>query len=167
MAVVTKLRDIKYRRRIPVSSGVTLYGIMDETGYLREGEVYVVQERSPEGGRWELIRNKVAVTRSPAMHPGDVQVVDAIGVPANSPLKRLSNVVVFSQYGSRDLASQLSGGDLDGDLYNIIWDERLIPTAAYPPAHYPRVIAPELDRPVEPNDMSAFFVVGQVRPSVW
>ena len=41
MAVVTKLRDIKYRGRIPVEMGHTLYGIMDETGYLREGEVYV------------------------------------------------------------------------------------------------------------------------------
>lgn len=41
MAIVTKLRDIKYRGRIPVKSGHTLYGIMDETGYLQEGEVYV------------------------------------------------------------------------------------------------------------------------------
>ena len=41
MAVVTKLRDIKYRGRIPVEKGYTLYGIMDETGFLKEGEVYV------------------------------------------------------------------------------------------------------------------------------
>lgn len=41
MAVVMKLRDIKYRGRIPVPLGHTLYGIMDETGELAEGEVYV------------------------------------------------------------------------------------------------------------------------------
>lgn len=41
MAVVTKLRDIKYRGRILVEAGHTLYGIMDETGVLAEGEVYV------------------------------------------------------------------------------------------------------------------------------
>ena len=45
MTVVAKLRDIKYRGRIPVADGVTLYGVTDETGYLKEGEIYVV--RSP------------------------------------------------------------------------------------------------------------------------
>ena len=42
MTVITKLRDIKYRGRIPVANGATLYGVADETGYLREGEIYVV-----------------------------------------------------------------------------------------------------------------------------
>lgn len=32
MTVITKLRDIKYRGRIPVAEGVMLYGVMDETG---------------------------------------------------------------------------------------------------------------------------------------
>lgn len=126
MAIVTKLRDIKYRGRIPVKGGVTLYGIMDETGYLREGEIYVVTETPPEGGRKVHVQPNVIVTRSPAMHPGDVQIVNAVDVPQYSPLKQLSNVIVFSQHGSRDLPSQLSGGDLDGDLYNVIWDERYV-----------------------------------------
>lgn len=43
MTVITKLRDIKYRGRIPVPEGVTLYGVTDDTGYLREGEIYVVR----------------------------------------------------------------------------------------------------------------------------
>ena len=114
MGVIQKLRDIKYRGRIPVESGVTLYGILDETGYLQEGEVYVVTERGPEGGRQELIRDRVIITRAPVIHPGDVQCVNAVDVPPDSPLKRLSNIVAFSQWGARDLPSQLSGGDLDG-----------------------------------------------------
>jgi hypothetical protein len=44
MAVITKLREIKYRGRIPVENGITLYGIMDETGYLKEGQIYVVTQ---------------------------------------------------------------------------------------------------------------------------
>jgi len=52
------------------------------------------------------------------MHPGDVQVVNAVNVPEHSPLKQLRNVVVFSQHGARDIPSMLSGGDLDGDLYS-------------------------------------------------
>ncbi|KAK3617197.1 hypothetical protein LTR56_025453 [Elasticomyces elasticus] len=158
MAVVNCLRDIKYRGRINVSEGVTLYGIMDETGYLKEGEIYVVTEKAPDGGRREEIRNEVIITRSPAMHPGDVQIVNAVGVPEDSPLKKLSNVIVFSQHGNRDLPSMLSGGDLDGDIYNCIWDHRLKPGFVSTPADYPKVAPVELDRPVTAKDMSDFFV---------
>lgn len=54
MVLVTKLRDIKYRGRIPVDSGYTLYGIMDETGYLQDGEIYV-SIPSPE--HWHIRRH--------------------------------------------------------------------------------------------------------------
>lgn len=67
-------------------------------------------------------------------------------------------MVVFSQHGARDLPSQLSGGDLDGDLYNVIFDQRLRPSQTYVAAEYPRLKAVELDRPVTAADMSDFFV---------
>lgn len=137
---------------------VVLTPLQDETGYLREGEIYVVTERAPDGGREELIKNNVIITRSPALHPGDIQVVNAVNVPVTSPLKQLSNAVVFSQHGKRDLPSQLSGGDLDGDLYNVIWSAGLVPRTTYMAADYPRVSAPSLGRPVTGKDMSDFFV---------
>ncbi|KAI7469590.1 RNA-directed RNA polymerase [Hortaea werneckii] len=158
MALVNHLREIKYRGRIPVEQGFTLYGIMDETGFLQAGEVYVATQAPPKGGRDDRPRERIIVTRSPAMHPGDVQIVNAVSVPHDSPLKRLSNVIVFSQHGDRDLPSQLSGGDLDGDLYNVIFDRRLIPEFTYCAADYPRVKPVELDRPVTRQDMSDFFV---------
>lgn len=158
MTVVSKLREIKYKGRIPVDEGVTLYGIMDETGFLKEREIYVVTEKAPEGGKRILVRKNVVVTRSPAMHPGDVQVVDAVDVPEDSPLAKLRNVVVFSQYGERDIPSMLSGGDLDGDLYNVISLPQLVPSITYAPADYPKVPPIELDRVVRSKDMSDFFV---------
>jgi len=158
MVVVSRLQDIKYRGRITVEQGLTLYGIMDETGYLQEGEIYVVSEKGPEGGRVELIKDNVVITRSPAMHPGDIQVVNAVSVPDHSPLKELMNVVVFSQHGDRDLPSCLSGGDLDGDIYNVVWDPRLVPETVCTPADYPKVTPVELDREVTAKDMSGFFV---------
>lgn len=176
MAVVTELRDLKYRGRIPVKDGMTLYGIMDETGYLKEGEVFVITERPAisaassgidgnedidhcvPGGKQVLVQNNVVITRSPAMHPGDVQLVNAVDVPVTSPLQELRNVVVFSQHGARDLPSQLSGGDLDGDLYNVIYDRHLRPIHTYVAARYPRATPVELDRPVKAKDMSDFFV---------
>ncbi|KID94539.1 RNA-dependent RNA polymerase, partial [Metarhizium majus ARSEF 297] len=60
-----------------------------------------------------------------------------VSPPDSHPLRDLRNCVVFSQKGSRDLPSQLSGGDLDGDLET-------------PP--------PPLDRPVARDDMAAFFL---------
>lgn len=158
MAVVTKLRDIKYRGRIPVESGHTLDGIMDETGTLAEGEVYVVTESSPDGGQKVLLQNGIVVSRSPAMHPGDVQIVNAVDVHPKSPLKRLSNVIIFSQHGERDLPSQLSGGDLDGDQYHVIFDRRLIPPTTFPAAAYPRMTAEALDHEVTRQDMSDFLI---------
>ena len=112
MVVITKLRDMKHRGRIPVKNGVTLYGIMDETGFLEEGQIYVVVEKPPQGGKQVLTGGRVVITRSPALHPGDVRIVQAVDVPEDSPLGKLRNCVVFSQHGSRDLPSQLSGETL-------------------------------------------------------
>ncbi|KAK4997696.1 hypothetical protein LTR66_002926 [Elasticomyces elasticus] len=164
MAVLAKLRDIKYRARIPVDGGVTLYGVMDETGFLQEGEIYVVTKK-PTNEPGEFVKQvltggRVAVTRSPALHPGDIRLVKAVDVPESSPLSHLDNCVVFSQYGARDLPSQLSGGDLDGDLYNIIFDQRLMPQQylIHPPADYTRVSAIDIGKEVNAKDMADFFL---------
>lgn len=158
MMVVSQLGAVKYKGRISVDEGVTLYGTMDETNHLKEGEIFVITEKAPEGGKRVLVQNNVVITRSPAMHPGHIQVVNAVDVPANSPLQKLPNVVVFSQQGKRDLPSQLSGGDLDGDLYNIMWSSRMVPRTPSLAADYPRVQAQELDREVNLKDMIGFFV---------
>lgn len=157
LAVLVKLQEIKYRSRIEVEQGITLYGIMDETGILKEGEIYCPME-TEANGREVLIRRNVTVTRSPALHPGDVQVVNAVDVPKDSPLNRLHNCIVFSQHGDRDLPSKLSGGDLDGDLYNVIYDPRLTPRLVTSPADYPRVQEVPLDRAVVKEDIVDFFI---------
>ncbi|MCJ1312216.1 hypothetical protein MMC25_005890 [Agyrium rufum] len=156
MAVLMALREVKHRARIPVSKGVSLFGIMDETGYLKEGQVYCTVKSKKS--RSYILTGRVVVTRSPALHPGDVQLADAVRVPVSSPLRALHNCIVFSQFGDRDLPSQLSGGDLDGDIYNVIWDVDLQPTQTFSPADYPRVTPLELDRPVEIHDMATFFL---------
>lgn len=57
-----------------------------------------------------------------------------------------------------------SGGDLDGDLYNVILDKQLVTSATHQPAAYPQVSAMELDRTVTRKDMSDFFVVSSPAP---
>lgn len=157
VTTLSLLRQLKYRSRILLENGVTLLGIMDETGFLKEGEIYCVFEQK-QGKKVILKAESIAITRAPALHPGDIQVVKAVSIPLDSPLQELNNCVVFSQHGHRDLPSMLSGGDLDGDLYNVIWDRDLIPKATYEPADYPRVTPLDIGRQVTGEDMSDFLV---------
>lgn len=153
--IQVQLREIKYRSRIPVKDAVTLYGVCDFTGLLGEREVYV--NFATESDSY-VLEGRVAITRSPALHPGDIQVVNAVDVPNDSPLSLLTNCVVFSQKGPRDLPSMLSGGDLDGDLYNIIYRDDMIPVRTDAPADYARARAIDIGRSVTANDMAEFFI---------
>jgi hypothetical protein len=111
--VLREVRLLKHKARIPVEDGVTLFGVMDEFGYLGEEEVFITFD-NPQGAHYPDLHNRsVIVTRSPALHPGDIQIRRAVVPPPGHPLCSLSNCIVFSQTGDRDLPSQLSGGDLE------------------------------------------------------
>lgn len=155
-SVMMQVRVMKYRARIPVPLGLILYGIMDETGLLAEGQIFCTFMGDKK--KQILVGRNLVITRSPALHPGDAQVVEAVRVPKDSPLLSLSNCICFSQRGDRDLPSKLSGGDLDGDLYNIIWDPGCRPTHYCVPADYPRQLAQDIGRTVGRDDMTDFFV---------
>ncbi|EAA34169.1 hypothetical protein GE21DRAFT_3662 [Neurospora crassa] len=157
--VLRELRLLKHKARIPVPYGVTLFGVMDETGLLREGEVYVTFETVDGRFKDPPTAGPVVVTRSPALHPGDIQIAHNAIPPAGHPLRELKNCIVFSQNGERDLPSQLSGGDLDGDTFNVIWDQSIVATLrTFAAADYPRVEPLKLNREVESKDMADFFV---------
>lgn len=130
-------------------------GLMDETGELEEGEIFC---HIDDSGKRSILTGEIVITRAPAMHPGDVQICRAVTVTAGSPLHALRNCVVFSQKGTRDLPSQLGGGDLDGDLYNLIFDPRFRPKRISEAANYPRVKGRELGRPVNTEDMVDFLL---------
>ncbi|KAI9739001.1 MAG: hypothetical protein M1818_005315 [Claussenomyces sp. TS43310] len=158
MAVLVELRELKYRSRILVEQGVTLYGIMDETGFLEEGEIFCIMD-TPRGTQKVITGERLIITRAPALHPGDIRRVRGVTVPDDSPLMSLSNCIVFSSKGARDLPSQLSGGDLDGDLYNLIWDPYVILKSVHEPADYPRQTAIDIGRSVTRNDMTDFLIL--------
>ncbi|RAL03916.1 RNA dependent RNA polymerase [Aspergillus ibericus CBS 121593] len=156
--VLKELRLLKHKARIPVHEGITLFGIMDETGFLEAGQVYVTYD--PVKGRHAAPpkAGKLLVTRSPALHDGDIQYAYNSIPPAGHPLTELTNCIVFSSKGDRDLPSQLSGGDLDGDIFNIIWDTDAYPIRTFAPADYPRVSPIDIGRPVMREDMAQFFI---------
>ncbi|KAI6756713.1 hypothetical protein HG530_011311 [Fusarium avenaceum] len=161
--VLRELRLLKHKARIPVDKGLTLFGVMDETGFLEANQVYVTYDKTHglyHGRRINstLKDGRVIVTRSPALHPGDIQIVRQTTPPEGHPLRSLQNCIVFSQKGDRDLPSMLSGGDLDGDIYNIIWDEEAIPKMYFDPANYLRVTPQPLNREVNSHDIADFFI---------
>ncbi|EAU30181.1 predicted protein [Aspergillus terreus NIH2624] len=156
--ILRELRLLKHKSRIPVPQGMTLYGIIDETGYLKENEVFITFDTisglyaAPPGP------GPVLVTRSPALYDGDIQVARNVVPPPDHPLARHKNCIIFSQQGARDLPSQLSGGDLDGDLYHVIWDPIVAKVHTSPPANYARVVPHDIGRVVTTKDMAYFFV---------
>ena len=91
-AATHALREIKYRAHILVPGSVTLIGVSDEYDCLAEGEIYAMVYDEGKATR-DFIEGKVLITRSPQVHPGDVQLVNAVRRPELSHLK---NVVVFS-----------------------------------------------------------------------
>ncbi|TBU35150.1 RdRP-domain-containing protein [Dichomitus squalens] len=134
------LRELKHHARIPVPSldSWTLVGVADVHGELQEGEIFACID-SPTESCLIYLEGPCLISRSPTIHPGDVQVVHAIGrPPAGSALAKesLRNTVVFSIQGERPLPSCLGGGDLDGDLYNVTTRRDLLPSRTYEPASY-------------------------------
>lgn len=156
VALLVELRELKHRTRIPVLEGWHLHGVLDETGILEEGQVVVVG--NVDGVRKFITGERIMISRAPALHPGDIQLVDAIMPHPGSPLLNLANCVCFSQKGARDLPSQLGGGDLDGDRYYIIWDRELNIQIINPPADYPKVKPLDIGRIVRRTDMTDFFI---------
>ncbi|KAG5644736.1 hypothetical protein DXG03_007865 [Asterophora parasitica] len=120
-AVHHVLRLLKNRARIPIPDAWTLVGVADVHMFLKEGEIFACIK--PTHGHIIYLEGPVLISRSPTIHPGDVQIVHAIGPPPDGSCfakEPLPNTVVFSVLGSRPLPSCLGGGDLDGDVYNLI-----------------------------------------------
>ncbi|KAI8148427.1 RNA dependent RNA polymerase-domain-containing protein [Fennellomyces sp. T-0311] len=147
---VSRLKEAKKKAKIHVPDATFALGVLDETNTLEPNQIFF---QFIDG---KVIQGDVVLYRCPCLHPGDVRVVQAVDCPA---LHDLHEVIVFSQKGERDVPSMCSGGDLDGDTYSIIWDNRLFPTNrnADPMTH--KVESPgELNRHVEVSDIQDFFL---------
>ncbi|KAI9493548.1 RNA dependent RNA polymerase-domain-containing protein [Zychaea mexicana] len=153
---VSQLKDLKKKAKVHVPKGAFLLGVMDETMTLQEGEVFCqISGKSNKGRSKRTIQGDVVVYRNPCFHPGDIRVVKAVD---NPKLHHLTDVLVFSAQGFRDVPSMLSGGDLDGDDYTIFWDEELFPKIRnYEPMDYNAEDPVRVDE-VKLIDIQKFYV---------
>lgn len=140
--------NLKKKARILLPESCVLLGIVDPTGTLEEGEVFVqlrkdsfsmhkhghgIKDRKHRMERAEvfssidsladIIQGQVLVTRNPCTHPGDIRLLHCVD---NPDLRYLFNVIVFSSKGERPSCNMMSGGDLDGDVYFVAWDKEMI-----------------------------------------
>ena len=119
--VYSKLISIKYIGKLNDHKCVCLMGVIDETNTLEEDEVYIHLVHSTEYSRInKVLKQKVTVYRSPSLYPGDIKILKAID---NYLLSHMVNVIVFSKKGKRPTFNQLSGGDLDGDRYFVLFND--------------------------------------------
>ncbi|GJJ78907.1 RNA-dependent RNA polymerase [Entomortierella parvispora] len=117
------LEELRKKARIFVPKGAYLLGICDDTGTLKEGEIFVQVSSMETANKRTVIEGSCVVVRSPCFHPGDVRVVRAV---RRRELMHLHDVVVFSTKGLRGIPNMCSGGDLDGDDFTLIWDPNIV-----------------------------------------
>jgi RNA-dependent RNA polymerase len=167
------LKMLKEKARIVVEQGAFVLGCVDETGTLRghmqstDGlksrmvkdvpQIFLQITDKEDSTKATVVTGVCIVGRNPALHPGDIRVVEAVNVPE---LKHLRDVVVFPSTGDRDVPSMCGGGDLDGDDFFVIWDQTLIPPEwHYPPMNYTAEKPTELNRDVNVTDLAKFYVL--------
>ncbi|CAF1566266.1 unnamed protein product [Rotaria sp. Silwood1] len=165
-ACLISIRELLRRTRIRVSPNKArnMFGIIDEYNVLKPDEVFIQYTRrndhedkddSDKRQKTRILSNcKVVVTKNPCHHPGDIRTFTAVN---REELKHLKDVIVFSQQGDRPASHQISGSDLDGDEYAVIWHEDLVPLQtpnAIPFDYDSQKASPELNRPVERNDIN-------------
>ena len=133
-ASLNATRDLltRTRIRVPVDEGRNMMGVVDEYRVLKPGEVFVqftllADNRNRRGAKERskiLNQVKVAITKNPCHHPGDIRTFIAMDYPE---LRHLKDVIVFSQQGDRPAPHDISGSDLDGDEYIVLWEQNLVP----------------------------------------
>lgn len=115
--------------QVYVPEARVLMGVLDETGTLEYGQVYA---HIVEGSLDVELDREVAVFRNPVVLPSDVRVLRAVRDVCPEIRRLYVNCLVFPSRGPGSHAAECSGGDLDGDLFAVIWDPNLIPPIPSP-----------------------------------
>ncbi|KAF3039373.1 hypothetical protein E8E12_006968 [Didymella heteroderae] len=114
--------------KTPLGKATYLYGVADPLGILKPGEVHVqfsssfVDEVTDEK-YLSLKGHNLLVARQPAIRNSDIQKVRAVNYPE---LSHLVDLVVFPSVGPFPLAGKLQGGDYDGDIFWLCWEDKLV-----------------------------------------
>ena len=128
-----KIRDLKSKGKIIDKQSASLIGVIDETRTLKHNEVFVriIKPFSKKEEQDFTLEGEVYVTKNPCLHPGDIKILKAVNNEVvYKNLSHMINVIVFSsledENDKRPIQNQISGGDLDGDVYYVSWNKDII-----------------------------------------
>ena len=128
-----KIRDLKSKGKILDKQSASLIGVIDETRTLKHNEVFVriIKPFSRKEEQDFTLEGEVYVTKNPCLHPGDIKILKAVNNEVvYKNLSHMINVIVFSsledENDKRPVQNQISGGDLDGDVYYVSWNKDII-----------------------------------------
>ncbi|XP_057866432.1 probable RNA-dependent RNA polymerase SHL2 [Cryptomeria japonica] len=174
-----QLEELLRKSKIFVPDGRWLMGCLDEIGELEYGQCFIKISSPPLEGCIlnndpafverkmgpRVIKGKVIVAKNPCLHPGDVRILEAVDAPG---LHHLVDCLVFPQKGHRPHPDEASGSDLDGDIYFVSWDSRLMPESgeSWEPMCYAPAQTKESKAPVTREDVIEFFVQHMVNDSL-
>ncbi|MCP9264482.1 RNA-dependent RNA polymerase [Dirofilaria immitis] len=98
----------KEQIQIPTNLGRSMFGILDETGLLQYGQIFVqftnnISLKTPsKAAAKTILKGPVLMTKNPSIVAGDVR------------------------HGPRPHTDEMAGSDLDGDEYSVIWDDQIL-----------------------------------------
>jgi len=153
-------RRKEQRCRIMIPKSRLLFGVCDPSKAtdvatkLKPGTCFLRITEYNSGQSRTLINTDVLVTRNPCLHPGDLQKFRAVD---NPKLSHLVDCIVFPTTGKRPSADLMSGGDLDGDKFIVIWDSEIMPRVVSEPAVYPPITEQISFSPVSNDDRAEHF----------
>ncbi|KAL5394363.1 hypothetical protein PMIN06_004228 [Paraphaeosphaeria minitans] len=146
-------RYMESKLRIPLYKSTYVLGVADPLGILEPGEVHM-EFSTPftdevTGGRLRSLENMdILVSRQPACRRSDIQKVRTVRHPE---LSHLIDVIVFPTKGQYPLAGKLQGGDYDGDIFWVCWDQAIVQPFKNAPA------------PVVPPDPAQYGIQQDIR----
>uniref|UniRef100_A0AC34GR65 RNA-directed RNA polymerase n=1 Tax=Panagrolaimus sp. ES5 TaxID=591445 RepID=A0AC34GR65_9BILA len=144
----------KMRIKIPSTHGRTMFGVVDESGILQKGQVFVRYTTNvslkfpPQCADKTTLVGPVLVTKNPSIVGGDVRIFEAVDIPS---MYELVDVIVVPNNGDRPHPNEMSGGDLDGDEFSVFWDSELFVHHNEEPFNYTPAI-PELPEDTDDPD---------------
>lgn len=143
--VIDTISQIANKVKIKVDEGRVLMGVLDETGILNYNQVYV---HIVEDDLDIELDCDIVLFRCPCVLPSDIRHLRATSKVPAFYKELYKNVVVMPAKGPDSHANECAGGDLDGDVYSVIWDKRLIPVNL----PIPGVPVPDFKTSAEPDE---------------
>ncbi|KAK2716880.1 hypothetical protein QYM36_007131 [Artemia franciscana] len=156
----SEVTDIAKKAKILVEEAALVIGVADPFQILCDEEIFLQVQRS-EDEEAVTVTGLVAIYRNPCLYPGDVRTVMAVD---RAEFRSFKNVLIMpaSPNCKYSLAAACSGGDLDGDLFAVIWNSRLVPPVSciYPPLRYSKLKCdiPKHPTPCKHQALSEFYV---------